>query len=217
MNDRPLTIDLSKADGQPEIQIHIIRGIAFVGTLHGRKTESDVLVRDDVAFLHIEYAGFCVGEEGIPGLFVSVYPNGLKRFWHVIHDDIAGMVRYYFGHVSLADGRGPIFYELPDEFFVFDVIHIQTYGEPGKRCGWVYDNAGGNLRRWPPEGENDHDRDGNEERNPRQDVPGACAQQGRKESEKDQDRHKEGHPPQPAKSSVSHAARPSCPCGIREK
>jgi len=129
MYDRPLVINFFKADGEPEIQIYIIRGIAFVRALHGRIAESDVLIRDDMTFLNIEHAGSCIGEERIPGFFVSIYPNGLKRLWYVIHDDVAGMVRQYFVHVSTADGRGPIFDELADDDFVFVSIHNQTYGE----------------------------------------------------------------------------------------
>jgi hypothetical protein len=147
MYNGPLIGYLLQANGQPEIQIYIFGAIAFVGALHGRKTESDVLVRNDVAFLDIEDIGFCAGEERIPGLFVGIYTNRLKRFWHVIHDDVGGMVGQYFGHVAVADGSGPIFDEAADEHLVFDVIHTQTYGEPVRRCGWVCDNAGGDLRR----------------------------------------------------------------------
>src|ERR1700722_3785492 len=107
VQDRPSVIGLSKPDGQPEIQIHVVSATTLIPAFHCRIAKSNLVTGYHGQLLNIKNPGFCIGKEEVPGLPIRVNPDRLKWRRYIIHYHIIGMMCENCIYISAAHCRGP--------------------------------------------------------------------------------------------------------------
>src|SRR5258708_36246902 len=119
VDNGPLAIYFPEADRQPEIQINVFGAVALVLTSHGGIAKGYLLVRYDMHFPDVKDPGSCIGKVHIPGASIGFYADRLKRWGHIVHHYVVGMMCEYRVDIGPANCGGPILDELPDRFFRF--------------------------------------------------------------------------------------------------